>query len=62
MVAFIEDKDRLLLTRYTAATCDPNDFVSEGYTLRQMLYEPRRKTELFIAITMYNEDEEFLGR
>jgi hypothetical protein len=38
--------------RYTAATCDPKDFVGEGYTLRQQLFG--RKTELFIVLTMYN--------
>jgi chitin synthase len=38
--------------RYTAATCDPKDFQSEGYTLRQQLLN--RKTELFIVLTMYN--------
>lgn len=38
--------------RYTAATCDPKDFVGEGYTLRQQMLG--RKTELFIVLTMYN--------
>ncbi|KAL0079551.1 chitin synthase [Phycomyces blakesleeanus] len=58
--------DRLLLSvprkdeefrtmRYTAATCDPDDFQKQGYTLRQQQYQ--RETELFIVITMYNEDE-----
>ncbi|KAF9972358.1 Chitin synthase, class 2 [Actinomortierella ambigua] len=42
--------------RYTAATCDPNDFFKERYTLRPVLY--RRQTELFIVMTMYNEDDE----
>ncbi|KAF8756862.1 Chitin synthase [Rhizoctonia solani] len=40
---------------YTAVTCDPDDFESSQYSLRQNLYG--RSTELFIAITMYNEDE-----
>jgi len=48
--------------RYTAATCDPNDFKKEGYTLRPAMYEPARKTELFIVMTMYNEDEELFCR
>nr|KIR48602.1 chitin synthase [Cryptococcus bacillisporus CA1280] len=43
--------------RYTAVTCDPNDFVEDKYTLRQRLYDPPRQTELFIVITMYNEDD-----
>ena len=38
--------------RYTAVTCDPNDFKSEQYQLRQTLYEPPRRTELFIVMTM----------
>jgi len=41
--------------RYTAATCDPDDFMRKKYTLRPYLYG--RKTELFIVMTMYNEDE-----
>nr|ODN74974.1 chitin synthase [Cryptococcus depauperatus CBS 7841] len=43
--------------RYTAITCDPNEFVEDKYTLRQRLYDPPRQTELFIVITMYNEDD-----
>ncbi|KAF8733443.1 hypothetical protein AX14_003877 [Amanita brunnescens Koide BX004] len=42
-------------TRYTAVTCDPDDFERKGFFLRQN--ENGRKTELFICITMYNEDE-----
>ncbi|KAG0330288.1 Chitin synthase, class 2 [Dissophora globulifera] len=42
--------------RYTAATCDPNDFLKERYALRPTIY--RRQTELFIVMTMYNEDDE----
>ncbi|KAF8984727.1 Chitin synthase, class 1 [Entomortierella lignicola] len=41
--------------RYSAVTCDPNDFKSEGYTLRPALWN--RETELFIVVTMYNENE-----
>lgn len=48
--------------RYSAATCDPNNFKEEGYTLRQVLYDPPRRTELFIVLTMYNEDEELFCR
>jgi chitin synthase len=43
--------------RYSAATCDPNDFKDSGFTLRQVHYDPPRRTELFIVLTMYNEDE-----
>ncbi|KAG9032604.1 Chitin synthase, class 1 [Tulasnella sp. JGI-2019a] len=48
--------------RYTAATCDPNDFGDEMYTLRQLFYYPPRRTELFIVMTMCNEDEELFSR
>ncbi|CAG8607976.1 11921_t:CDS:2 [Funneliformis mosseae] len=48
--------------RYTACTCDPNEFKENKYTLRQELVEPRRQTELFIVTTMYNEDEKLFAR
>ncbi|EPQ26218.1 uncharacterized protein PFL1_06153 [Pseudozyma flocculosa PF-1] len=48
--------------RYTAATCDPDAFKDERYTLRQVLFDPPRRTELFIVLTMYNEDEELFTR
>ena len=41
--------------RYTAATCDPDDFKAMRYSLRPYLMG--RHTELFIVMTMYNEDE-----
>ncbi|OBZ91077.1 Chitin synthase 1 [Choanephora cucurbitarum] len=47
--------DEFSQLRYTAATCEPDDFEAEGYTLRPRLYN--RETELFIVMTMYNEDE-----
>jgi chitin synthase len=47
--------------RYSAATCDPNNFSDEGYTLRQIHYDPPRRTELFIVMMMYNEDEELFA-
>ncbi|KAK7190954.1 Chitin synthase, class 1 [Paraphaeosphaeria sporulosa] len=47
--------------RYTAATCDPNDFtLANGYNLRPAMYG--RHTELLIAITYYNEDKTLLAR
>jgi chitin synthase len=48
--------------RYSAATCDPNEFKDSGFTLRQIHYDPPRRTELFIVMTMYNEDEELFCR
>jgi chitin synthase len=48
--------------RYTAATCDPEDFEAENFKLRQCLFESPRRAELFIVITMYNEEDELLAR
>ncbi|KAJ1549558.1 hypothetical protein HK096_011381, partial [Nowakowskiella sp. JEL0078] len=42
--------------RYTAATCDPDDFQKNGYILRPKIF--KRETELFIVMTMYNENEQ----
>jgi len=36
--------------------------MASGFTLRQVHYDPQRKTELFIVMTMYNEDEELFCR
>ncbi|KAJ2902065.1 hypothetical protein MKZ38_001038 [Zalerion maritima] len=47
--------------RYTAATCDPNDFtLKNGYDLRPRMYN--RHTEMLIAITYYNEDKVLVAR
>jgi chitin synthase len=48
--------------RYTAATCDPADFFAERFTLRQRLFAKPRYTELFIVVTMYNEDDVLFAR
>ncbi|EPQ66343.1 Chitin synthase I [Blumeria graminis f. sp. tritici 96224] len=48
--------------RYTAATCDPSDFYAERFTLRQKLFAKPRHTELFIVVTMYNEDDILFAR
>lgn len=48
--------------RYTAATCDPDDFTPDnGWTLRTTS-QYQRDTELLIAITYYNEDRILLAR
>jgi chitin synthase len=53
--------DEFRKMRYTAATCDPNDFtLAKGYDLRTRMYN--RQTELMIAITYYNEDKVLLAR
>ena len=49
------DVEEMTKIRYTAATCDPDDFMRSKYSLRPFLYG--RNTELFIVMTMYNEDE-----
>ncbi|GLB35745.1 putative chitin synthase [Lyophyllum shimeji] len=49
------DVEEMSKMRYTAATCDPDDFMSSQYSLRPYLMG--RQTELFIVMTMYNEDE-----
>ena len=48
--------------RYSAATCDPADFQKDKFTLRQILHTEPRETELFIVITLYNEDEVLFAR
>lgn len=45
---------------YTACTSDPDDFVSEGFTLRSAKFG--RETELVVCVTMYNEDEHAFTR
>ena len=54
------DAEEFTHMRYTAATCDPNDFQSDGYVLRPAIES--RETQLFIGITMYNEDEVLFTR
>ncbi|OLY82960.1 Chitin synthase 1 [Smittium mucronatum] len=46
--------------RYTACTCDPNEFMNEKFTLRPVVYG--RQTEIFVVLTMYNEDLELFNR
>ncbi|BGP33612.1 Chitin synthase, class 3 [Rhodotorula toruloides] len=55
-----KDSDEFVTTRYTAVTCGPDEFNDKSYTLRPTLYN--RQTELFVVITMYNEDEELFCR
>ena len=63
LYSFLPRRDDMEFThmRYTAVTCDPDDFVTRGYTLRQNL-GVARETELFICVTMYNEDEKHFTR
>lgn len=54
------EEDEMTKMRYTAATCDPDEFMARKFTLRPYLYG--RTTELFIVMTMYNEDDGLLLR
>jgi chitin synthase len=51
-----------LTIRYTAVTTDPDGFPTSGLKLRQNLCDPPRQTELFVVITMYNENAELFCR
>ncbi|KAM5535820.1 hypothetical protein V8D89_010438 [Ganoderma adspersum] len=51
----MDKTEEMTKLRYTAATCDPDDFLRNKYSLRPYLMG--RRTELFIVMTMYNEDE-----
>ncbi|KAG2149535.1 glycosyltransferase family 2 protein [Suillus cothurnatus] len=51
----MSNAEEMTKMRYTAATCDPDEFMRRKYSLRPYLYG--RHTELFIVMTMYNEDE-----
>ncbi|SCU98144.1 LAMI_0F13234g1_1 [Lachancea mirantina] len=45
--------------RYTACTVDPDNYVSEGYSLR--FAEMNRECQVVICVTMYNEDKHALA-
>ncbi|KAI9249437.1 chitin synthase-domain-containing protein [Phascolomyces articulosus] len=52
--------DEFAYMRYTAVTCDPDEVPNKNYEFRQQIFD--RKTELFIVITMYNEDDILFAR
>ncbi|KAL1310588.1 hypothetical protein AAFC00_000864 [Neodothiora populina] len=56
------ERDEFTHMRYSAATCDPSEFYDERFTLRQRLFAKPRHTELFIVVTMYNEEDELFAR
>ena len=56
------ERDEFTHMRYSAATCDPSEFYNERFTLRQRLFAAQRHTELFIVVTMYNEDDFLFAR
>ncbi|KAH8119128.1 chitin synthase-domain-containing protein [Phellopilus nigrolimitatus] len=55
LVLPLRREEEMMQTRYTAVTCDADDFERNNFFLRQNEYG--RSTEMFIVITMYNEDE-----
>ena len=59
LYSFLPRRDDIEFThmRYTAVTCDPDDFIDRGYKLRQNMGRTTRETELLICVTMYNENE-----
>ncbi|KAF2223871.1 chitin synthase, class II [Elsinoe ampelina] len=59
LYSFLPRRDDVEFThmRYTAVTCDPDDFVDRGFQLRQNMPGMARETELLICVTMYNENE-----
>ncbi|KAK3714481.1 hypothetical protein LTR37_007787 [Vermiconidia calcicola] len=56
------ERDEFTHMRYSAATCDPSEFYDKRFTLRQRLFAKPRHTELFIVVTMYNEEDELFAR
>lgn len=56
------ERDEFTHMRYSAATCDPAEFYEQRFTLRQRLFAKPRHTELFIVVTMYNEDDFLFAR
>jgi chitin synthase len=56
------ERDEFTHMRYSAATCDPSEFGDRRFTLRQRLFAKPRHTELFIVVTMYNEEDELFAR
>ena len=56
------ERDEFTHMRYSAATCDPSEFYDRRFTLRQRLFAKPRHTELFIVVTMYNEEDELFAR
>jgi chitin synthase len=56
------ERDEFTHMRYSAATCDPSEFAAERFTLRQKLFAKPRHTELFIVVTMYNEEDDLFAR
>ncbi|CAG8825712.1 31652_t:CDS:1, partial [Racocetra persica] len=52
---FFESSKEFTHIRYTAITCDPDEFVGKKYLIQQNNY--KRDTEIMVVITMYNEND-----
>lgn len=48
------EREEITKMRYSAATCDPDDFMQRKFTLRPFLYG--RKTELFVSLGQSTKD------
>jgi chitin synthase len=55
MVIPFKREPEMAKVRYQAVRGDPDDFEKNNFFLRQNTYQ--RTTELFIVVTMFNEDE-----
>lgn len=55
-----DNSDEFTHLRYSAITSSADDFGSSGFSLRQQ--ELKRKTEMFIVVTMYNEDDHLFSK
>ncbi|CAG8464476.1 607_t:CDS:2 [Racocetra persica] len=53
--AAFTNTDEFKQIRYTAITCDLDDFKNNNFLIRQKIYE--QETEILIVITLYNKDE-----
>ncbi|KAJ1550048.1 Chitin synthase, class 1, partial [Cladochytrium tenue] len=56
----LTETEEFATMRYTAATCDADDYTDRGYNLRVVNY--RRTIEIFVVVTMYNESLELFLR
>ncbi|CAG8806725.1 13615_t:CDS:2, partial [Racocetra persica] len=54
--------NKFINIKYTAYTSKPDNFKNDNFTLRQIEYKPSRETELFILITLNEEDDAQLSR
>ncbi|KAJ3221347.1 Chitin synthase, class 2 [Clydaea vesicula] len=58
--AIFKNGEEFETLRYTACTTDPDRFVEKNYSLR--VSNLKRNIEIFVVVTMYNEDENAFNR